>query len=330
MKSSRASTPLKLNLIASAVMAIAVTAAASAAFAQSALTPTAQDWPYQAGNLGSQGYTSLTQINKSNVKSLGPAWQANLASEPITSPAPAPGTNQTAQQTIPIVVNGVMYVNPPGGGVVALNAKTGEVKWKWVPSNAANGYGPASQQRGVTVGEGKVYTTAGGSRMVALNQETGQVVWAVVAAHADGTAISGVSKVAPRYHDGLVYMGTNDNNRGVAFAVRASDGGTAWSFYSTYPAGTQFTDVNGETFDPGASFTTKVTPNDTPNNCYQNAGAAPWMSPSLDPELGMAYFVFGNVRTCNSSQNRQAAPGDNLFGSSIVALDLKTGAYKWH
>src|SRR4051812_3401779 len=167
--------PVAMTLIALAA------AAASAAFANPATTPTGKDWPYPHGNLASQGYTSLTKIDKSNVKNLGLAWQANLSAEPVTQPAPAPGGTATAQQTIPIVVDGVMYVNPPAGGVVALDAATGVVKWKWVPSASApapNNYGPASQQRGVSVGEGKVFTTAAGNRLVALDKDTGAVVWA--------------------------------------------------------------------------------------------------------------------------------------------------------
>lgn len=314
----------------SALAAAAATLMASAALAQSALEPTGKDWPHVAGNLAAHGYTSLTQISKANLKSLGPAWVTNVASEPITSPAAAPGTTQTAQQTTPIVVDGVMYLNVPGGGVIALDGATGAVRWKWVPSVAANGYGPASQQRGVTVGDGKVFTTASGNRVVALDKNTGQVVWAVQPGAPDGAAFGGVAKVRPTYHDGLVYMGNNDNNRGVTFALRASDGALAWHFYSTYPAGTSFTDVNGTTFDAGHTFTSDVTPNDTPNNCYLTAGATPWMHPTIDVELGLLYQTFGNVRSCNGSQNGEGRPGDNLFGSSLVALDLKTGQYKWH
>jgi quinohemoprotein ethanol dehydrogenase len=316
--------------ITSALAAAAATLMAGATFAQSALAPAGKNWPHLAGNLASHGYTSLTQINKDNVKSLGAAWVTNLASEPITSPVAAPGTAQTAQQTTPIVVDGVMYLNVPGGGVAALDGATGAVKWKWVPSNAANGYGPATQQRGVTVGEGKVFTTAAGNRIVALNKDNGQVVWAVQPVDPAGPAFAGMSKVRPTYHDGLVYMGNNDNNRGALIALRASDGSLAWHFYSTYPAGTSFTDVNGNTFDAGHTFTTDVAPNDTPNNCYLTAGATPWMHPTIDVELGLLYQTFGNVRSCNGSQNGQGRPGDNLFGSSLVALDLKTGAYKWH
>ena len=125
-------------------------------------------------------------------------------------------------------------------------------------------------------------------------------------------------------------MGSNDNARGAFFALRASDGSLVWTFYGAYPHGTSFTDVNGVTFDAGDTWTTKVTPNDTPNNCYLTGGAAPWQQGAIDNDLGMIYVPFGNVRSCTGSQNGEGRPGDNLFGSSVVAIDYKTGAYKWH
>jgi len=323
-----------MNLTHTAVassIAIALAAAPTIAFGQSALVPAGNDWPQVTGNLGAQGYTGLTQINKANIKDLGLAWMTNLSAEPVTQPVAGPGGTATAQQTTPIVVEGVMYLNPPNGGVVALDAATGAVKWKWVPSASApapNNFGPSTQQRGVSVGEGKVYTTAAGNRVVALDKETGAMVWVVIPT-ANGSAL-GAAKVAPRYYDGLIFMGTNDNSRGAAYALRASDGALVWVFYGTYPHGTSFTDVNGTTVDAGDTWTTKVTPNDTPNNCYLTGGAAPWQQGTIDPELGMIYIPFGNVRSCNGSQNGEGRPGDNLFGSSVVALDYKTGAYKWH
>jgi quinohemoprotein ethanol dehydrogenase len=298
--------------------------------AEECCLPATQDWSVTTGSHAGQGYSALTQINRSNLDNLGLAWVTQLSAEPITSPSPAPGTDTTAQQTTPIVIDGVMYLNVPGGGVAALNGATGEVKWKWVPSEEINGFGPSFQQRGVAVGEGKVYTSAAGDRMVALDQETGQIVWAVQPVAPDGSAFGNIAKVRPTYHDGLVYMGTNDGDRGTLFALNAHDGALAWHFYSTYPAGTSFTDVNGNTFDAGHTFTTRETPNDTPNDCYLTAGATPWMHPTIDVELGLLYQTFGNVRSCNGSQNGEGRPGDNLFGSSVVAIDVKTGEYKWH
>jgi glucose dehydrogenase/plastocyanin len=320
---------MKRNHVAAAVLtAFAVPTLALAA--DNCCTPANKDWPVTTGNLGGSGYTALTQINKANLKSLGAAWVTHVSAEPVTMPVPGPGTTTTAQQTIPIVVDGVMYLDTPGGGVIALNAATGLVKWKWMPSVAANGFAGNSTHRGVSVGDGKVFTTAAGNRVVALNKDTGAIVWAVQPTAPDGTTLGTIAKVRTTYHDGMVYQGTNDSARGSVFALRASDGALVWHFFSTYPFGTSFTDVNGTTFDAGATWTTKVTPNDTPNNCYLTGGATAWQHPTIDPELGLLYQPFGNVRSCNSSQNGEGRPGDNLFGSSLVALDLKTGQYKWH
>ena len=182
----------------------------------------------------------------------------------------------------------------------------------------------------MSVGEGKVFTTAAGNRVVALNKDTGAIVWAVQPTAADGSTLGTTAKVHTLYHDGLVYQGTNDSSRGSAYALRASDGAMAWYFFSTYPHGSVFTDIHGKTFDAGDTWTTKSTPNDTPNNCYLTAGATAWQHPAIDPELGLVYVTFGNVRSCSGAQNGGTRPGDNLFSNSVVALDAKTGAYKWH
>ena len=297
--------------------------------AENCCSPASTDWPRVAGNLGSHAYSALTQINKSNIKQLAPAWVIHVSPEPVTAPVAAPGNNATGQETTPIVVDGVMYLDTPAGGVIALDAATGAVKWKWQPSNAANGFNPGGEHRGVSVGEGKVFTTASGNRVVALDKDTGAIVWAVQPTAPDGT-LGTTAKVHTLYYDGLVYQGTNDSARGSVYALRASDGALVWHFRSTHPAGTTFTDVNGNTFDAGATWTTRNTPNDTPNNCWLNAGSTAWIHPTIDPELGLLYQTFGNPRSCTGAQWGGDRPGDNLFSTSLVALDLKSGAYKWH
>ena len=292
-------------------------------------SPTAADWPVVGGNLGNQAYSSLSKIDKTNIKTLGPAWMIHTSAEPVTSPAAGADSADTGQQTTPIAVDGVLYLDSPSGGVLAVDGATGATKWKWEPSEETTGFSPATTRRGVSVGDGKVYTLSGGNRVVALNKDTGKQVWAVQPT-ANGEPLGNTSKVATIYFDGMVYVGTNDSPRSAAYAVRSSDGSIAWWFYGAYPHGTSFTDVNGKTFDAGDTWTTKTRPNDTPNDCYLTAGAAPWIHPSIDPELGMVYFTFGNVRSCPNSQDGSGRPGDNLFGNSVVALDAKTGKYKWH
>src|SRR6188472_2173440 len=91
-------------------IAIACAAAATIAFGQSSLTPAGNDWPQVSGNLAAQGYSGLTQINKSNIRDLGLAWMTHTSAEPVTQPVAGPGGTATSQQTIPIVVDGVMYL----------------------------------------------------------------------------------------------------------------------------------------------------------------------------------------------------------------------------
>jgi outer membrane protein assembly factor BamB/plastocyanin len=316
---------------AAAFIAIAAAVAPTMTFAQTCCAPAGNDWPEVNGNIGAWQYSSLNQINKSNINQLGPAWVVHVGTEPITAPVAAPADNSTAnQEPAPIVVDGVMYVDTPAGGVIALDGATGAVKWKWQPSTAANGFGPGGFHRGVSVGQGKVFTTAAGNRVVALNKDTGAIVWAVQPTASGGATLGTIAKAHTIYHDGLVIQGTNDSARGSIFALNANDGSMAWYFFTTYPHGTVFTDVNGTTFDAGDTWTTKVTPNDMPNTCYLTAGATVWQHPTIDPVLGMVYFTTGNVRSCTGAQDGSTRFGTNLFGASIVALDLKTGVYKWH
>lgn len=278
--------------------------------------PTGKDMPVVGGNLGNQRYSALEQIDKSNLHRLGPAWRTRVS-------AAAPATTHVGQQTTPIVVDGVIYLDTPSGGVIAVNGATGEVKWKWQPT----AYPTSTTRRGVSVGEGKVYTLAGGNRVVALDKETGAEVWVSQPTGPGGASLGNVARVATIYYDGLVYVGTNDAARNAAFAVRASDGSLVWAFYGGADYGTVVTDVNGKTIDAGATW---GPPMPDGRSCALTGGVAPWMHGSLDPELGMIYWTFGNVRSCRSSQDGELRPGENLFGDSVVALDLKTGAYKWH
>jgi alcohol dehydrogenase (cytochrome c) len=282
----------------------------------SATAPADKDFPKVGGNLGNQNYSSLTQINKSNVKALGAVWRTRISQAPTTTPVPAPGTDDEGQQTSALVLDGVIYIDTPVGGVAAIDGKTGAVKWKWTPSTAANGFNPSGTRRGVSVGDGKVYTLSGGNRVVALDKDTGAIVWATQPTGPGGAALGNIAKVGTVYWDGMVYVGTNDGNRGAGFAVNSSDGTIVWSFYGAAAPGT----LGGDTWGPPVNG----------NSCALTAGVTPWIHPSIDPELKTVYWSFGNVRSCGSSQDGQDRPGDNLFGNSLVAVDAKTGAYKWH
>lgn len=319
--------PIVLSLLALAAMTTPTVMFGAAADLDACCTPADKDQPKVGGNLGNQSYSALGQITKANIANLGAAWMTSVSVQPATTPAPSPGAPDTGQQTTPIVVDGVIYLDTPNGGVAAIDGATGATRWKWQPTMANAGFGPNSTRRGVSVGDGKVYTLAGGGRVVALDRNTGAQVWVTQPRGPNDTTLGNIAKVATVYHDGMVYIGTNDGNRGAAFAVKSSDGSIVWSFYGGAEPGRVVTDVNGVTTDAGATWGPPL-PNGM--SCALSGGVTPWIHGALDPSLGMAYFTFGNVRSCGSSQDGQDRPGDNLFANSVVALDLKTGTYKWH
>ena len=219
--------------------------------------------------------------------------------------------------------------------MIAVDGATGEAKWKWQPEAPSGG-----NRRGVSVGEGLVFSMASGGRagndqnndpnappgediqIVALDQDTGEEVWITSPLGPDGDTLGRDSGPATRYHDGLVYIHTNNGPRGSVSAFDATDGSLEWTFYGVPERGTVYTDVNGNTVDPTSTWG-PVRPDGF--DCALDGGATPWMHGALDPELGLYYMTFGNPRSCGSSQDGSGRPGDNLFSSTMVAVDLKTG-----
>lgn len=278
--------------------------------------PTGADMPTVGGNLGNQHYSALTQITKHNLRKLGPVWRTHVS-------AAEPATDDTGQQTTPIVADGIIYLDTPNGEVIAVDGKTGAAKWKWAPE----GFDTVGTRRGVAVGDGKVYTLAAGDRVVALDKDTGEQVWVVQPELQVGVDLGRIERVATVYADGMVYAHAANGDRAAVVALNSSDGGYVWHFFGGPDRGTIFTDVNGNSVDAGATWG-PVLPDGT--ECNLEGGATPWMHGSVDPELGMYYMTFGNGRSCRSSQDGELRPGDNLFSSTMVAVDFKTGEYKWH
>jgi quinohemoprotein ethanol dehydrogenase len=312
-------------LIAAGAMSASVGVVGGAADLNSCCTPADKDFPKAGGNLGNQNYSSLTQIGKSNVKNLGPVWMTRVSAAPATTPAPSPGDNGGGQQTAPIVVDGVIYMDTPIGDVIAIDGATGAVKWKWHSTT----FGPVDgDRRGVAVGDGKVYTLAAGDRVVALDKDTGAEVWVKQPVDANGESLGNIEKVATVYYDGMVYVGTNDADRNAIFALHSSTGEMAWFFYGANKPETYdprvFIDVNGNEVRADA---TSWGPDPS---CPTNGGVAPWIHGAIDPELRTIIVAFGNPRECGSSQDGSTRPGDNLFANTLVSLDAKTGAFKWH
>jgi outer membrane protein assembly factor BamB len=236
-----------------------------------------------------------------------------------------PATEHVGSEASPIVANGVIYINTPSGGLIAVDGATGTAKWKYQPvapaaaGAAGGGGGGGGNQRGAAYGEGQVFTSNAG-KLVALDANTGQEIWAVQPKAQDGTTVT-PGAATMMYYDGMVYF--NGGGRFSAAAVKASDGSFVWGFSGIAQPGTVVTDVNGVTTDAGASW----------GDCAQRGGGTAWVGNAIDPELGMLYLTIDNARGCaegGGAQDGSNRPGKNLFANSLIALDVKTGAYKWH
>jgi alcohol dehydrogenase (cytochrome c) len=261
------------------------------------------EWMTYGGNLFNQRYSALDQITRDNVKDLKGAWVFHTG---VFS-------SGTSFESSPIVVNGVMYLTGPQSQVYALDARTGQERWRYVPTIDGMEALPlccGQVNRGVAVGGGHVYVGQIDARLTALDERTGQVAWSV--AVADPRA--GYSEtMAPVYYDGRVYIGISGGEyeiRGHLTAYDAATGQQVWRFYTIPAPG----EVGHDTW-----------PQD--NEMWRYGGGPVWQAPAIDPALGMIYITVGNPSPDLDGTMR---PGDNLFTDSIVALDLETGAYKWH
>jgi alcohol dehydrogenase (cytochrome c) len=268
------------------------------------------DWITHGGALNNDRYSSLTQLTPANVSQLRGVWMTRL------------GSGRGAKyrfEADPLVVNGVMYIPTGNDDIFALDAKTGKKMWEWdsdipqVNDLICCGW----DNRGVAVGDGKIYSGLLDGSFVALDQNTGQLMSRTqLEDYKDGYSLTG----AYRYYDGMVFMGISGAENGIrgrVTALDAKDGHEVWRFYTIAGPG----DLGGDTWP---------SPNDpdpVKASAYTHGGASVWQAPAIDPDLGMLYFSTGNAGPDGDGSVR---PGDNLFSASIVALDYKTGQYKWH
>ena len=267
-------------------------------------SPVAKDWVTNGGNLTNQRYSTLKQIDTSNVKQLKGAWMTRLKGSGF-------GGKYSFEAT-PLVKDGVMYVITGNDDVFALNAKTGEILWEhWSGidqkiTSVCCGW----VNRGLAMGEGMLFLGQFDANVVALDVKTGKEVWRTpIEVWQDGYGITS----APLYYDGIVYSGITGGEYGVrgrVTALEAKTGKILWRWYTLPGPG----EVGADTWPTGTDH-------------FSRGGAAIWNTPALDPQLGLVYFAVGN---CGPDYDGSMREGDNLFCASIVALKAKTGEYAWH
>jgi quinohemoprotein ethanol dehydrogenase len=274
------------------------------------------EWLTYGGTYDEQRHSKLNQINKENVSQLGVAWTYDLA------------TNRGVEST-PIVVDGVMYVTSAWSVVYALDAKTGAEKWVYDPAaDRAVGVKACCDvvNRGVAVYDGKVYVGVIDGRLEALNAETGEVIWSKVTVDQSlPYTITG----APRVVNGKVLIGNGGAElgvRGYLSAYDTSSGDLVWRFY-TVP--NPLKQPDGAASDDAFVKIGNVTWGDTGAWTTDGGGGTVWDSIVYDEVNNQIIFGVGNGSPWNRTF-RDPSGGDNLFLSSIVAVDVDTGTYKWH
>ncbi|RCW67329.1 PQQ-dependent dehydrogenase, methanol/ethanol family [Pseudorhodoferax soli] len=312
---------LALVALASSVSAQAQTPAERAAsavkkvdgaFIQSNAAKTA-DWPSYGLDYAETRHSKLDQINAGNVKQLGLVWSYNLEST-------------RGVEATPLVVDGVMYVTASWSVVHAIDARTGQRIWSYDPQvDKSKGFRGCCDvvNRGVALWQGKVYVGAYDGRLIALDAASGRVLWQkdTLIDHARSYTITG----APRVFKGKVIIGNGGAEYGVRGYVTAYDAETGdqkWRWF-TVPGdpAKPFEDAAMEraakTWDPAGKY------------WEAGGGGTVWDTMAFDPALNLMYIGTGNGSPWAHSK-RSPKGGDNLYLSSIVALDPDTGAYKWH
>jgi quinohemoprotein ethanol dehydrogenase len=262
-------------------------------------SPVGKDWVTNGGNMTNERYSTLKQIDTSNVKQLRGAWMTRLKGSGL-------GGKYSFEAT-PLVKDGITYISTGNDDVFALDAKTGQIlleHWSGIGqqiSTVCCGW----LNRGLAMGEGMLFIGQLDANVVALDIKTGKEVWRTpVEDWHNGYGITN----APLYFDGIVYSGITGGEfgiRGRLTALDAKTGKILWRAYTLPAAG----EPGGDTWPAGTDH-------------YSRGGASIWNTPALDPELGLVYFAVGN---CGPDYDGSMREGDNLFCASVLAVNAKTG-----
>ncbi len=253
------------------------------------------NWLTYSRNYQGQRYSPLDQINAGNVNNLKVKWVYQYP-DPMN-------------QVSPLVVDGIMYLTGPNSAR-AIDARSGRELWVWkraLPSDFQS-LGFAHTNRGPAVLNDILYVTTLDCYLVALDLKSGAELWArKVADYKSGYSMT----VAPLAIDGEIVTGVSGGEAGIRGFVDAYDAKTGkrvWRFWTIPGPG----DPGYETWAPGSA---------------RNGGGPTWVTGAFDPTLNLVYWGVGNP---SPDWNGDKRAGDNLYTCSLVALDGKTGALKWH
>ena len=269
------------------------------------------EWLLHGRTYAEERHSPLDQINTSNVDQIGLSWSFET------------GTNR-GHETTPIVKDGVMFITAPWSVVHALDAKTGDLLWTYDPQVErawANNACCDVVNRGVALYENSIFFGTIDGRLISLDKDTGTENWSILTIDKSRPyTITG----APRIVKGNVIIGNGGGEFGVRGYVTAYDvdsGDELWRFYT----------VPGNPNEPFESPEMEIAAKTWSGGKWweYGGGGTVWDSMAYDPALDTLYIGTGNGSPWNRYV-RSPGGGDNLYLSSIVALDPDTGDYKWH
>lgn len=254
-------------------------------------------WLMYSGAYTSHRFSPLRQISVETVSHLGPVW--------VYQP---PGTGSI--EATSAVANGVMYVTAGPTIVAALDLKSGKPLWEWTRPIAPSvlNLGFPRVNRGVAILDNMVYVGTLDGYLVALDAKAGIERWSVhVGDNPTGHAIT----AAPLVVDDKVIVGISGGEagiRGFLDAYDAKTGTPVWRFWTVPSPG-----------EPGSES--------WPGDSWVHGGGATWLTGSYDPALKLLYWGTGNP---GPDWNGDSRKGDNLYTSSLVAIEVETGKARWH
>ena len=278
------------------------------------------DWAVYLGDATSSHYSTLDQINRSNVADLTLAWTYKSGD--------ADSTGRTQIQCNPIIIDSTLYATSPGLKAIALDATTGREIWRFDPFEAGAVDEGRGINRGVSYWRGDDQRAArilysAGSRLFALDASTGIPINSFGEEGSvdlrdgldrDVAGLSVTARTPGIIHKHLLIQGTSvsEGIRSAPGHIRAYDvrtGELVWIFH-TIPHPGEF---GYETWPPNAYL--------------YSGGANAWSGLSLDEERGTVFLPTGSAAFDFWGGNRI---GENLFANSVLALDAMTGERKWH
>ena len=260
-------------------------------------TDSRSEWLSYSGSVNGWRYSALSDITPANVAQLRVRWVYQFS------------TGETKTEATPLVVNDTIFLTEPPATVTAVDAKTGEVIWKYerpLPAELALCCGKVN--RGLAVLNNSLFFGSLDGYLVAIDANTGRVKWQTqVASASDRFSLTG----APLIVDQSVVVGVSGGEFGIRGFIAAYDiatGRQLWRFDTVPGPG----EVGHETWA---------------NDAWKAGGGPAWATGSYDPALGLIYWGVGNPSPPFSGDGR---PGDNLFTDSVVALQAASGKLAWY